>query len=175
MFSLASSAAQQAMLHAKTYSKPIQSPPKVKREKYEYSRRMKHPYVSRQPPGVKPILKRDETSTSSSATAFSVSSQIESDTKGDFSQRTSDLSISEIGSTTDRGRVTFVDINIREFRVELGDCPYSEGAPLCITNDLQAEYTVCIDKYEEMKSKRRSTTKGRSHSFRLSPHERSNM
>jgi hypothetical protein len=103
------------------------------------------------PPGVKPILKRQQDSNHKGATI------------DDFNK----------GHTTknkDRS-VSFSSIEIREFGTRLGDCPYCQGPPIALSNECQNLKVLDLLEFEQDHSRDRRDLQ----EIRLSAMERATL
>ena len=89
-------------------------------------------------PGVKPILKRDDSKIG--------------------------------GSSRSLNSVSFTKLEIAEHTVQLGDCPYTEGAPLAISNECLNRISVDLNEFELERNSRRGRKE-----LVLSPSKRSHM
>lgn len=141
----AANAAAQAVAIEKTgTNKKDKSPTTIKSTPTK--RRNSIPDWSKLPPkpipGVRPILKRQDTH--STVMTASVSS------KNDIS-------------------VTFTSLDIAEHGIQMGDCPYCDGAPLAINDTCLSRRTMTVDEFEDEKAKRERRE------FLLSPSKRSHM
>ena len=70
----------------------------------------------------------------------------------------------------DEKKVGFSSLEVFEFLIEIGDNPSCEGAPLCMGDECQKQYTKNVDEYEASRSSRRNRKK-----LVISPSKRSRM
>lgn len=68
-------------------------------------------------------------------------------------------------------RVAFSNLKVFEFLIQIGDNPSCEGAPLCISYELQKQYEHDVETFEAFRITKR---RHRKH-LALSPNKRSKM
>ena len=182
MFAIANSAALQAAQMAKTLPPPRPPPPKKKKERRQStssngsngSRSRKHkdkPQWPKQPStfevyGVKPILKSVGSVGGSERTGSTASSS-----STDYDEEISVLAEYRKPKIRKDAGVSFSSVEIREYIVQLGDSPYAEGPPICLSNERQDECIIDAIQFDDMRIPDRRS----GHTFRLSASERSRL
>ena len=70
----------------------------------------------------------------------------------------------------DEKKVGFSSLEVFEFLIEIGDNPACEGAPLCMGDECQNQYTKNVEEFEASRASRRHRKK-----LVISPSKRSRM
>eukprot|EP00339_Tiarina_fusa_P010222 CAMPEP_0117024496 /NCGR_PEP_ID=MMETSP0472-20121206/18188_1 /TAXON_ID=693140 ORGANISM="Tiarina fusus, Strain LIS" /NCGR_SAMPLE_ID=MMETSP0472 /ASSEMBLY_ACC=CAM_ASM_000603 /LENGTH=245 /DNA_ID=CAMNT_0004730947 /DNA_START=222 /DNA_END=959 /DNA_ORIENTATION=- len=171
MFSIAAAAAAQA---AVTPPRPPQRPMKKRNSSSNRSSKIGNKSI---PPSIvvdyeqeldiKPILKR----TNTLATERDSSERSTCDTAATSSRSLAAMDSSSLRRGGEQS-VSFSKVEIREYIVQLGDSPFCDGPPICLSNERQDECVIDALKFDEMRCRdRRRNLKY----LRLSALERSQL
>jgi hypothetical protein len=128
--------------------------------------------------GVRPCLKGTTWSDSARSlitAATAKTSSVRSSTLDESDRTTLSEAADQTCSSTDdsssrnRKKVTFSDLEILEFTMQMGDSDWCPGAPLSMSNDMQRRTVLPVDVFEMYKPKHQKRD------FRLLPVERTHM